>query len=851
MVNLPGKRPRRYLSLRWKALIGLSVVLIAVNASLAFFSYSQLTDQFERQQASVRDRQGKQLKALLDDRYQQMSRLANVVPLLAQARAQETLAEHLQRALNTNGVMLDLEWDIRSVHWIKPDGDVDLLWPLDAAALPKTLSGRIKRSPEETARTLSCAEECRQFLAAPLLWHGESSGALVLGRSLADALLAFNTLTGAEAAIILGTAPSNSTRPPTPNSVPLSIDQETQFKAITHAKVTRSLFLRALGAEADTGSTLTNGISTGEGNTNDNGDENQKQSGADTVLIDEGDDWHEVFRLRALAPGIDALVLNNVTRQRHAIRAATRESILIGTIGLILSGILVLLIMRTPLSRLRRLADLLPLLADHRFSELRERLPRKSRRWPLRDEMHLMVDTVHTLSGRMEGMEQDREQARKELVWLADHDPLTLLLNRRRFNHELVHLVQAAAESGGCGALLFVDLDQFKDVNDISGHQMGDGLLQSVAKQLAHSTAGRGILGRLGGDEFAIILPGANSDHATAMAEDIQKRVQEVVIHSRAWRHQVSASIGIVLFPTHGIDTQQLMADADLAMYQAKERGRGRWHIFSPEDTGRERANARVLWAERINAALRDNRFELHLQPILNMATGEVRRAEALLRMRGPDGQLVLPDSFIPIAEETGQIEAIDHWVLAHAIDLMQHHADLSLSVNLSANALQDPSLRPDVERLLSVHGVLASQLTLEITETVAIGSLRSATRLMHDIRAIGCRFALDDFGSGFASYAYLRELPVDDVKIDGAFIRNIAVSKEDQIFVRAVTEMAHGMGKTVVAEFVENEEVLGVLADIGVDFAQGYHIGRPAPPKNEPLGSTRPERNPGPVAGD
>ncbi len=252
-----------------------------------------------------------------------------------------------------------------------------------------------------------------------------------------------------------------------------------------------------------------------------------------------------------------------------------------------------------------------------------------------------------------------------------------------------------------------------------------------------------------------------------------------------------------------------------------------------------------MLWAGRINAALKDDRFELHLQPILNIATGHVRRAEALLRMRDPNGQLILPDSFIPIAEETGQIEAIDHWVLAHAIELMQHHPELSLSVNLSANALQDPSLRPDVERLLSVHGVQASKLTLEITETVAIGSLRSATRLMHDIRAIGCRFALDDFGSGFASYAYLRELPVDDVKIDGAFIRNIANSKEDQIFVRAVTKMAHGMGKTVIAEFVENAEIIRVLADIGVDFAQGYHIGRPSPPLNYPPRSKVASRTP------
>jgi diguanylate cyclase (GGDEF)-like protein len=547
--------------------------------------------------------------------------------------------------------------------------------------------------------------------------------------------------------------------------------------------------------------------------------------------VQQGRDWFEIFRLPGLAPGVDALVLNQVTAQREAIGAATRDSILIGVAGLVLSEGLLLLVMRTPLARLRRLARMLPQLAEQQFAELRKGLGSLNTALPLRDEIDLMVSTVSTVAERMETMERDREEARAGLMWLADHDPLTRLLNRRRFNAELSQVVRLAVDRGEQGALLFVDLDQFKDVNDISGHHMGDRLLQRVAEQLETSSRTRGLLGRLGGDEFALILPVADTEQAIGMATRLQQRIQSVIVHSRSWRHQVSASIGIVLFPQHGTDAQQLMADADLAMYQAKEKGRGRWHLFSPKDQGRERANARVLWAERIAAALADNRYELHFQPIMELATGRVWRAEALLRMRDPRGELVLPFSFIPIAEETGQIEAIDHWVLSNAIALMAGHRGLCLSINLSANALQDPSLLPDIERLLATHRINPADLTFEVTETVAINSLRNATRLMRSIQEIGCRFALDDFGSGFASYAYLRQLPVDDVKIDGAFIRDIAYSREDQIFVRAVTEMAHGMGKRVIAEFVENEEIVRVLRDIGVDFAQGYHIGRPAMP--------------------
>ena len=793
-------RPAPFLSLRWKAVTALSLVLILVNASLALLAYRQLAAQFDQQQRTVRERQARQLQALIDDRYQQMARLANVVPLLAPIRPDAGPEEHLREALITNGVMLDLEWDIRSIHWIPAaDAQPVLLWPAQGMPLPAALVDDVRAHPEHTAKHLACVRDCRQFIAVPLLSRGRYGGALVLGRSVADALLAFHALTGAEAALL----PLNPT-----------LAQRDRFPAITHPEQTLTLFHSADAAD-----------------TSDEGPANNGVPVTGVQQIEADDDWFEVFRLRGLAPDIDALVLNRITAQRQAIGAATRTSILIGLAGLVLSEGLLLLVMRTPLARLRRLAHMLPELAEQRFGELRRRLGTLKTALPLRDEIDLMVGTVGTVAERMEDMERDREEARNGLMWLAEHDPLTRLLNRRRFNAELARVVNDAVSRGAAGALMFVDLDQFKDVNDISGHHMGDRLLQRVSEQLETAAYGEGLLGRLGGDEFALILPCADSDHAIAMAARLQKSIQSVIVHSRSWRHQVSASIGIVLFPEHGTDAQQLMADADLAMYQAKEKGRGRWHLFSPEDQGRERANARVLWAERIAAALAENRYELHFQPIMELSSGRVWRAEALLRMRDPRGELVLPFAFIPIAEETGQIEAIDHWVLSHAIALMSQHRGLCLSVNLSANALQDPSLLPDIERLLSEHRVSPADLTFEVTETVAINSLRNATRLMRSIQEIGCRFALDDFGSGFASYAYLRQLPVDDVKIDGAFIRDIAYSREDQIFVRAVTEMAHGMGKRVIAEFVENEEIVQVLREIGVDFAQGYHIGRPAMP--------------------
>lgn len=792
---------RPQLSLRWKALIALSIVLLLVNATLALFAYRQLAEQFDEQQTRVRERQAKQLSALLADRYRQMSRVATVVPLLAPPAADDGLEAHLSQAMEANGVMLDLEWDIRSLHWVPLAGRVRQLWPRSPdAELDPELVAAARASPETTAELLACAEDCRQYLAVPLLWQGASAGALVLGRSVADALLTFQAVTGADVAIMPCEA-----RPCDVGMLP----------ALTHPERTRHLFRQA-GTEV-------NSIDDGQLEAERGSIRSVRQFPVDSK-------WYEVFRM-GLAPGVDALVLNGITAQREAIAEATTNSLLIGIFGLVLSEGLLLLVMKAPLERLQRLAQQLPLLAEQRFEQLRGNIATLRRSVPLRDEIDRMVETVDAVSARMKRLEEDREEARNGLIWLADHDPLTRLLNRRGFNSALEQAVGEAASRNHQGALFFIDLDQFKDVNDISGHQIGDSLLQRVAERLQEAVGHAGLLGRLGGDEFALVLPVSDRAHAEAMAKGLQASVQSVALEAKSWRHQVSASIGIVLFPEYGSSGQQLMADADLAMYQAKEKGRGRWHLFSPADEGRERANARVIWTQRIAAALAEDRYELHYQPIMEIATGRIWRAEALLRMRGPAGELVMPFSFIPIAEETGQIQAIDHWVLSHAIAAMAARPNLSIAVNLSPNALQDASLQPEIERLLAEFQIDPTHLTLEITESAAIRSIREADRLMRGIQALGCRFALDDFGSGFASYAYLRELPVDDVKIDGAFIREIASNREDRIFVNAITEMAHSMGKRVVAEFVEDEQIVQVLRDLEVDFAQGYYIGRPALP--------------------
>ena len=386
----------------------------------------------------------------------------------------------------------------------------------------------------------------------------------------------------------------------------------------------------------------------------------------------------------------------------------------------------------------------------------------------------------------------------------------------------------ALAQDEWKGRTGFVHHAVLEDFDDLSGHEVGDKLLQRVAEGLRNLTQPSDLVARLGGDEFALVLPEASLDDAQACAETAQQAIRAVTLREAGRQHQISASIGIVAFPAQGREVAALLANADLAMYKAKDLGRGRWHIFSDEDPVREQLDERVLWKQQITEALHQGSFEMHFQPIVDIRTRRRSHLEALLRMRSADGELIMPHRFIGVAEKTGQIQAIDHWVLSHTLEVLAKRGDLHLAVNLSANAMDDPKILSSLRALLERYRIDPARLSFEITETVAINSLSSATRLMLSIKELGCRFALDDFGSGYASYAYLRQLPVDDIKIDGAFIRELPNNREDRIFVKAITDMAHGAGKRVIAEFVETTEVLTILEELGVDCAQGYLFSKP-----------------------
>ncbi|MGQ7246045.1 EAL domain-containing protein [Halomonas sp. V046] len=420
----------------------------------------------------------------------------------------------------------------------------------------------------------------------------------------------------------------------------------------------------------------------------------------------------------------------------------------------------------------------------------------------------------------------ERKTAEARLTWLAERDPLTELYNRRFFQDAL----NKALMRGDQGVVLLLDLDQFKEVNELSGHHAGDRMLSSVARLLQQEFGHRGIIARLGGDEFALLLVGVGSDQAIRLSQHINQLLESLGFIAEGRRHRVSASVGIVQFPTHGTTPADLMASADVAMYKAKASHLQRWHLLSTLENARDELNERVYWVERIRRALAEDDFVLMVQPIVRLEDRDTRHYEVLLRMRDDDGSLISPVRFIPVAEHSGQIVAIDRWVLHHSVKALGRLSDISLAVNLSGQSLHDEGLKQYLADELAAGEADPHHLILEVTETAAVTDFSTARGVLQSVRDLGCRTALDDFGVGFSSFHYLGQLPVDYIKIDGSFIRSLAVSPDSRVIVKAVADIAAGFGKQAIAEFVDQEALIPLLASYGITYGQGFHLGRPVP---------------------
>ncbi|MGD8773464.1 MAG: EAL domain-containing protein, partial [Gammaproteobacteria bacterium] len=426
---------------------------------------------------------------------------------------------------------------------------------------------------------------------------------------------------------------------------------------------------------------------------------------------------------------------------------------------------------------------------------------------------------------------------RRQLAYQASHDPLTGLINRREFEVRLQEALDASRETPGLThVLLYLDLDQFKIVNDTCGHSAGDQLLQQLTALITRRVRVSDIVCRLGGDEFGLLLSDCSLERAVEVADSLRQAIREYRFFWQDAAFDIGVSIGVVTVTEESESVAALLSAADVACYAAKDQGRNRLHVYQHGDAAER--HAEMQWVSHVTRAIEDDRLELYFQPIVPIGEKKDTRGhyELLLRLRDERGRLVSPEAFIPAAERYNLMPALDRWVLRYALENLAYTGGgdrddgYTVAINFSGTSLNEDKFLDFVLAELARFDPVPGAICFEITETAAISNLQRVAHFMSEVKKRGCEFSLDDFGSGLSSFTYLKNLPVDYLKIDGHFVKNLTHDRIDQTMVAAITSVGNAMGIRTVAEHVDSQDVLDTLTTIGVEFAQGFLIAKPRP---------------------
>ena len=422
-----------------------------------------------------------------------------------------------------------------------------------------------------------------------------------------------------------------------------------------------------------------------------------------------------------------------------------------------------------------------------------------------------------------------RKNAEERLKHIALHDMLTGINNRHYFDDKLRSISIASKRSSSIHSLLYIDLDHFKVINDSQGHHQGDIVLKEIARLLSERARQSDVLCRIGGDEFAFLLMDTNVDDAKIVALELCKTIADSSFRFADKVYKVSCSIGISAIDGNSASSTVYLQQADIAMFAAKEKGRNRAHIFKNEDRITDELKQSFDWVQKLQNALFDDNIILHFQPIIDLNTRKVECYEALVRLV-VDDKIIYPNDFIPSLEKAEDMNLLDQHVIGKALKLMRDNSILKrVAINLSAQAFTDDRLFTYIEEKLAQYSIDPAMVIFELTETASLSNITGTQRMVNRLNELGCHFSIDDFGTGFSTFAYLKQIPAGSVKIDGSFVKDMLKDPIDEVLVKAINDTAHALGKTTVAEFVEDEATLIKLKELGVDYAQGYYIAKPA----------------------
>ena len=939
---------QHFISLKWKIFFLLSLAMILLNGFFYFLHASNLNTEFKRDRDIIFQRNLQTLQGLLIAASEKLEQTGHLIPMLSGIKESlnknnlQSLKTHLNNYWSILNLNTDIEfiayYDKKDIVFNNSTGEHINLTPDDLI----TTVAQPTIADESPTTAINCQGECILLTAVPILSNQQSVGAIILGKSLNDLIISFNN--------------HSST------NIGLLIDKATHQK--NHIKEW-DVYISALSNFKKHGQLLRDASKVYS---------LEELLTPSTIYHYQNSSYElRLYPMSANSnPGNNHIILIDDITDTYINHEHTKQEIInAGIMAVIVSEIIVLFSLWIPLSRLKRTASTLPLLAESKYLDAIANFKHSHKNNLFKDEIdnldasaiklshqlkHLEDNVTNheiDLAAKIEELKKERDfvsellntaqviiitqdskgkillinkygqqltgytsedlrnkrfsdltdfsnlseknniiiqlnaissgkrslykhestllslssefihvawlhshlenhnnhgpailsvglditariQAENHITWLADHDPLTQLYNRRKFQEEFEKILNNAKRYNHGGSLLFLDLDHFKFINDTLGHSEGDNLLNIVASELKKCVRSTDIIARFGGDEFVILMPEIDEQSTMTVAKKINGRLSNIMMPDLInENHKISISIGIAFYPRHGESVDEILANADIAMYHVKKRRRGSWHVYKITEHAKENLQNEIYWRQQIEHALHNDRFLLQFQPIFNLETNQIELHESLLRMLDNNENIVYPENFIPIAERNNLILDVDHHVLEKTIKLIHTNNQVGkffqLTVNLSARSLADEDLLPLLKDLLHRYPISPKQLIFEITETTALSDLSAAYTLINAIKSMDCLFALDDFGAGFSSFHYLKQLPVDFIKIDGAFIQSLARNTDDQVLVRAMNDVARWFGKDTIAEHVEDSDTLELLKTYNVKYAQGFLLAKPA----------------------
>ncbi|RTR31631.1 putative bifunctional diguanylate cyclase/phosphodiesterase [Shewanella atlantica] len=787
-----------FISLKWKLLIAVMVMLTILGGILGGFTFRQLINQQSYQLASQQNQLAQNLQSSISLTVDQSLLAAQQISLLVNDGSNDDVkfdVGNYQEMLDKRWPDIQLYWELNTIHLMSLSGEV-LAHAGNRVDVEDRQWFESSSVSIEPHWRIVCHRECVIQVLVPNLLQGEPH-LLFLESGLTDILARFR-VNGTFELAVLG-------------------------PKIVHP-VGRNYWARELYSISNKRMSLPR--------LNKIADNFSWEQIASKGGIYEVNGEYSAIWIFPLAEGANSpaiLVINNIS-DWQAILNEFQESML-GTLlfALVLSGCLVILVAWAPVVSLSRHANLLPLLAEHDFETLKKLSPKSSSL--IVDEVDLINTATNQLAERLQNLELEVDEYTSELKRLAMLDTLTGLPNKAMLMHELKKTIACVGRIHDQVALMYLDLDEFKRINDTLGHTQGDELLKIVAVRLNNSVRAMDTVFRQGGDEFLILLRGIRSD------QDVRKVIHKIFASLQQpvvlGHHKliVTTSIGVAYCKSMNVRAEELIKYADLAMYQAKDAGRSNYRVFTEEML--HKANNRLMIEQDIGAAIAEKQLSLFLQPIVALPDSKLKGFEALIRWFHPELGLIMPGDFIPDIEHSEAIIRVGNYVLEEAGAMLsrlrkQGWEDLYMAVNLSAKHYMDPGLIPLVQHILSKYDLPPESLLLEVTEESVIEQVDLALSAMKSLKRLGVRIAIDDFGTGYSSLSYLKQLPFDVLKIDRCFTAGVLEGSADTHIVTTVIELAHNLGRTVVAEGIETPQQCEFLADAECELAQGYLFSKP-----------------------